>query len=46
MLPLFHLSTGDLVAGVAIALGLGLLTGIFPALTAMRLRVADALRRM
>ncbi|MBI5768097.1 MAG: FtsX-like permease family protein [Verrucomicrobia bacterium] len=46
MLPLFHLSTGDLVTGVAIALALGLLTGIFPALTAMRLRVADALRRM
>jgi putative ABC transport system permease protein len=36
----------DLFVGLAIAAGLGLATGIFPALQAMRLRVADALRRM
>ena len=46
MLPLFHLAPGDLVLGAAICLALGLLTGIFPARQAMRLRVADALRRM
>ena len=46
MMPLFHLPTGDLLVGAVIALALGLLTGIFPALQAMRLRVADALRRM
>jgi putative ABC transport system permease protein len=46
MLPLFHFRTGDLLVGVGICIALGLLTGIFPALQAMRLRVADALRRM
>ena len=46
MLPLFHLPTSDLLIGVGIAIALGVLTGIFPALQAMRLRVADALRRM
>ena len=36
----------DLWLGLGIGLLLGLLTGIFPALSAMRLQVADALRRM
>ena len=46
LLPLFHLPTGDLLIGVGLSLALGVLTGVFPALQAMRLRVADALRRM
>ena len=46
LLPLFFLPTSDLLIGVGISLVLGLVTGIFPALQAMRLRVADALRRM
>lgn len=46
MLPLFFFPTRDLMLGVAICLGLGIVTGVFPALFAMRLRVADALRRM
>lgn len=46
LLPLFHLPTSDLLVGSGIAVALGLLTGIFPALQATRLRVADALRRM
>jgi len=46
LLPLFFLPTRDLLIGVGISLVLGLVTGIFPALQAMRLRVADALRRM
>jgi putative ABC transport system permease protein len=46
LLPLFFLPTRDLLVGVGISLVLGLVTGIFPALQAMRLRVADALRRM
>lgn len=46
MLPLFYLPPGDLALGLAISVVLGLLTGIFPAQHAMRLRVADALRRM
>jgi putative ABC transport system permease protein len=46
MLPLFFFPVRDLIIGLGISLLLGLVTGIFPALQAMRLRVADALRRM
>ncbi len=46
MLPMFFFPIGDLLLGVGICVALGLLTGIFPALGAMRLRVADSLRRM
>ena len=46
MLPLFYFPMIDLWRGLGIGLLLGLLTGIFPALSAMRLQVADALRRM
>jgi len=46
LLPLFSLPTRDLLLGLGLSVALGLVTGIFPALQAMRLRVADALRRM
>jgi putative ABC transport system permease protein len=46
MLPLFFFPTRDLLIGLAFSIALGIVTGIFPALQAMRLRVADALRRM
>jgi len=46
MLPLFFFPVRDLFLGLAIILALGVITGLFPALQAMRLRVADALRRM
>jgi putative ABC transport system permease protein len=46
LLPLFHLRLSDLLLGACLTLALGLVTGLFPALQAMRLRVADALRRM
>ena len=46
MLPQFFFPHADLLVGVAFSLLLGLATGLFPALAAMRLRVADALRRM
>ncbi len=46
MLPQFYLPARDLLIGAAISIALGFLTGIFPALQAMRLRVSDALRRM
>lgn len=46
MLPLFFFPVRDLLLGIGICIGLGLATGIFPAWAAMRLRVADALRRM
>jgi putative ABC transport system permease protein len=46
MLPMFFFPVRDLALGFGICIGLGIATGIFPALAAMRLRVADALRRM
>ena len=46
LLPLFDLPLRSILLGLGISLVLGLLAGIFPALQAMRLRVADALRRM
>jgi putative ABC transport system permease protein len=46
LLPLFLLPTRDLLVGAALSLVLGLATGIIPARQAMRLRVAEALRRM
>jgi putative ABC transport system permease protein len=46
LLALFFFPTRDLLIGVGFACALGLLAGIFPALGAMRLRVAEALRRM
>ena len=46
LLPMFFLPARDLVTGFGLAVALGLVTGIVPALQAMRLRVADALRRM
>jgi putative ABC transport system permease protein len=46
LLPLFYLPIPDLFIGLGISVVLGFATGIFPALQAMRLRVADALRRM
>jgi putative ABC transport system permease protein len=46
MLPVFYLSTGEMTLGVAIALFVGLAAGSIPALTAMNLRIVDALRRV
>jgi putative ABC transport system permease protein len=46
LLPMFFFPTRDLLIGLGLSVALGLITGIFPALQAMRLRVADALRRM
>lgn len=45
MLPVFYLPTRDLAVGAGLVVGLGLLAGLIPALQAMRLRVAVALRR-
>jgi putative ABC transport system permease protein len=43
--PLFYIPPRDLVIGVLFALALGVIAGIFPAIQAMRLRLAEALRR-
>jgi putative ABC transport system permease protein len=45
-LPRFFFPVRDVLVGLGFSLALGLVTGFFPALLAMRLRVADALRRM
>ena len=46
LLPFFYLSTSAAAVGIALALLVGVLGGILPALSAMRLRVVDALRRV
>ncbi|MGD8439337.1 MAG: FtsX-like permease family protein [Holophagae bacterium] len=46
MLPVFYLGPESMVLGMALALVVGLLAGAIPALTAMRLRIVDALRRV
>ncbi|MGO8765618.1 MAG: ABC transporter permease [Limisphaerales bacterium] len=46
LLPLFYLPTNALFIGFGISIVLGIVTGIIPAIQAMRLRTADALRRM
>ncbi len=44
-LPVFYLPGKDAILGVVLAVLLGLITGFLPAMQAMRLRIADALRR-
>jgi putative ABC transport system permease protein len=46
MLPVFYLSPGEMLVGILIALFVGLAAGAIPALTAMNLRIVDALRRV
>lgn len=45
LLPVFYFPTQDLLLGAGLVLLLGLVTGAVPALQAMRLGVAEALRR-
>jgi putative ABC transport system permease protein len=46
LLPFFYLPSSAAIAGVGLALAVGVLGGILPAISAMRLRVVDALRRV
>ena len=46
LLPFFHLPGTAVVSGLVLALAVGLTAGILPALSASRLRVVDALRRI
>ena len=43
--PAFHLDGGTFVVGISLMLAFGLVTGLWPALSAMRLKIVDALRR-
>jgi len=45
MLPVFYLPTRYLLIGVLFVFGLGIVAGILPAIQAMRLQIAVALRR-
>jgi putative ABC transport system permease protein len=45
MLPVFYLPARDLMIGLGLVLALGSVAGILPALQAMRLQIAVALRR-
>ena len=45
MLPVFYLPTRYVIIGIGVVFALGVVAGILPALQAMRLRVAVALRR-
>jgi putative ABC transport system permease protein len=44
-LPVFIMRNRDIVIGIALCCALGVVAGAFPAMTAMRLRITDALRR-
>jgi putative ABC transport system permease protein len=46
LLPFFYLPPHTVVLGLGLALAVGFLAGILPALSAMRLRVVEALRRV
>jgi ABC-type antimicrobial peptide transport system permease subunit len=43
--PVFKLSAGTFMVGISLMLAFGIITGLWPALTAMRLKIVDALRR-
>jgi putative ABC transport system permease protein len=45
MLPIFVLPTRDVFLGLGLMAAMGLLAGVVPAVSAMRLRITDALRR-
>ena len=45
-LPMFYFPHQDIGFGLLLMLGLGLVTGLVPAVRAMRLNIAEALRRM
>jgi putative ABC transport system permease protein len=46
LLQALYVPKGSFAAGLLLVVGLGVVSGIFPALRAMRLRIVDALRRV
>jgi putative ABC transport system permease protein len=44
-LPVFYMPPADFALGVALALTLGIVAGLMPAMSAMRLKITDALRK-
>lgn len=45
MLPIFYLPTSNLIAGIGFVMAVGVVAGVLPAVQAMRLQIAVALRR-
>ena len=45
LLPIFYVPLRDIAIGAGIVIVLGAIAGVFPAVQAMRLRIAEALRR-
>ena len=45
LLPIFYLPARSLITGALLAIALGIVAGAMPAMQAMRLRIAEALRR-
>jgi putative ABC transport system permease protein len=45
ILPVFNIPPRDVVIGIILVFGLGIVTGAVPAIQAMRLKIAEALRR-
>jgi putative ABC transport system permease protein len=46
LLPIFVLPAQDVAVGVALVAGLGVVAGLLPAVSAMQLKITDALRRV
>ncbi len=46
LLPVFYLSPGKMALGLALTVAVGVVSGIIPALLAMRLKIVEALRRV
>ena len=46
LLPIFVLPARDVAVGVALVAGLGIVAGLLPAVSAMQLKITDALRRV
>ena len=46
ILPVFYLSPGKMALGLALTLAVGAVSGLIPALLAMRLKIVEALRRV
>lgn len=43
--PVFEIGQGTIITAVVLMIGLGVITGLWPAMTAMRLKITEALRR-